>query len=251
MSNKIDLSGRFAVVTGGAQGIGRAIVERFLDSGATVAVWDRDRALAEKTAGELKARNRIAAVAVDVTKLAEVERAREETTAAFGRIDILVNNAGVAGPNIRTWEYPPDAWAQVMAINLDGPFHCCRALVPGMIAQNYGRIVNIASIAGKEGNPNASAYSASKAALIALTKSLGKELADKDIAVNAITPAAAKTAIFDQMTQEHIDYMLAKIPRGRFVLVDEIAALAAFCASADCSFTTGAVFDISGGRATY
>jgi NAD(P)-dependent dehydrogenase (short-subunit alcohol dehydrogenase family) len=251
MSNKIDLSGRFAVVTGGAQGIGRAIVECFLDSGAAVAIWDRDRALAEKTAGELKARNRVAAVAVDVTKLAEVERAREETTAAFGRIDILVNNAGIAGPNIRTWEYPPEAWAQVMAINLDGPFHCCRALVPGMIAQNYGRIVNIASIAGKEGNPNASAYSASKAALIALTKSLGKELADKDIAVNAITPAAAKTAIFDQMTQEHIDYMLAKIPRGRFVLVEEIAALAAFCASADCSFTTGAVFDISGGRATY
>jgi 2-dehydro-3-deoxy-L-rhamnonate dehydrogenase (NAD+) len=251
MSNKIDLSGRFAVVTGGAQGIGRAIVERFLDSGAAVAIWDRDRALADKTAGELKARNRIAAVAVDVTKLAEVERAREDTKAAFGRIDILVNNAGIAGPNVKTWEYPPEAWAQVMAINLDGPFHCCRALVPGMLAQNYGRIVNIASIAGKEGNPNASAYSASKAALIALTKSLGKELADKDIAVNAITPAAAKTAIFDQMTQEHIDYMLAKIPRGRFVLVEEIAALAAFCASADCSFTTGAVFDISGGRATY
>ena len=251
MSNKIDLSDRFAVVTGGAQGIGRAIVERFLDSGAAVAIWDRDRALAEKTAGELKARNRVAAMAVDVTKLAEVERAREETTAVFGRIDILVNNAGIAGPNVRTWEYPPEAWAQVMAINLDGPFHCCRALVPGMIAQNYGRIVNIASIAGKEGNPNAPAYSASKAGLIALTKSLGKELADKDIAVNAITPAAAKTAIFDQMTQEHIDYMLAKIPRGRFVLVEEIAALAAFCASADCSFTTGAVFDISGGRATY
>src|SRR5215470_2677235 len=250
MSNKIDLSGRFAVVTGGAQGIGRAIVERFLVS-AAVAIWDCDRALAEKTAGELKARNRIAAIEVDVTKLAEVERAREATTGAFGRIDILVNNAGIAGPNIKTWEYPPEAWAQVMAINLDGPFHCCRALVPGMIAQNYGRIVNIASIAGKEGNPNAPAYSASKAGLIALTKSLGKELADKDIAVNAITPAAAKTAIFDQMTQEHIDYMLAKIPRGRFVLVEEIAALAAFCASADCSFTTGAVFDISGGRATY
>jgi 3-oxoacyl-[acyl-carrier protein] reductase len=251
MSNKIDLSGRFAVVTGGAQGIGRAIVERFLDSGAAVAIWDLDRALAEKTAGELKARNRVAAVAVDVTKLPEVERAREETKTAFGRIDILVNNAGIAGPNIKTWEYPPEAWAQVMAINLDGPFHCCRALVPDMIGQNYGRIVNIASIAGKEGNPNAPAYSASKAGLIALTKSLGKELADKDIAVNAITPAAAKTAIFDQMTQEHIDYMLAKIPRGRFVLVEEIAALAAFCASAECSFTTGAVFDISGGRATY
>jgi 3-oxoacyl-[acyl-carrier protein] reductase len=251
MSNKIDLSGRFAVVTGGAQGIGRAIVERFLDSGAAVAIWDRDRKLADATAGELKARNRVAAVAVDVTRLAEVERARDETTAAFGRIDILVNNAGIAGPNVKTWDYPPEAWAQVMAVNLDGPFHCCRALVPGMIGQNYGRIVNIASIAGKEGNPNASAYSASKAALIALTKSLGKEVADKDIAVNAITPAAAKTAIFDQMTQEHIDYMLAKIPRGRFVLVEEIAALAAFCASADCSFTTGAVFDISGGRATY
>jgi 2-dehydro-3-deoxy-L-rhamnonate dehydrogenase (NAD+) len=251
MTNKIDLSGRFAVVTGGAQGIGRAIVERFLDSGAAVAIWDRDRKLADATAGELKARNRVAAVAVDVTKLAEVERARDETTAAFGRIDILINNAGIAGPNVKTWDYPPAAWAQVMAVNLDGPFHCCRALVPGMIAQNYGRIVNIASIAGKEGNPNASAYSASKAALIALTKSLGKEVADKDIAVNAITPAAARTAIFDQMTQEHIDYMLAKIPRGRFVLVEEIAALAAFCASADCSFTTGAVFDISGGRATY
>src|SRR4029077_1545884 len=167
MSNKIDLSGRFAVVTGGAQGIGRAIVERFLDSGAAVAIWDRDSALAQRTAGELKARNRIAAVAVDVTNLAEVERAREETTAAFGRIDILVNNAGIAGPNVKTWEYPPEAWAQVMAINLDGPFHCCRALVPGMVAQNYGRIVKIASIAGKDGNPNASAYLVSKAALSA------------------------------------------------------------------------------------
>jgi 2-dehydro-3-deoxy-L-rhamnonate dehydrogenase (NAD+) len=251
MTNRIDLSGRFAVVTGGAQGIGRAIVERFLDSGAAVAIWDRDRKLAEETAGELKARNRVAAVPVDVTRLAEVERARDDTTAAFGRIDILVNNAGIAGPNLKTWDYPPEAWAQVMAINLDGPFHCCRALVPGMVAQNYGRIVNIASIAGKEGNPNASAYSASKAALIALTKSLGKELADKDIAVNCITPAAAKTAIFDQMTPEFIAYMLSKIPRGRFVEVGEVAALAAFCASAECSFTTGAVFDISGGRATY
>jgi NAD(P)-dependent dehydrogenase (short-subunit alcohol dehydrogenase family) len=250
MSNKIDLSGRFAVVTGGAQGIGRAIVERFLDSGAAIAIWDRDLKLAEQTAAELKA-NRIVVAPVDVTKLAEVERARDVTVAAFGRIDILVNNAGIAGPNLKTWEYPPEAWAQVMAVNLDGPFHCCRALVPGMIKQNYGRIVSIASIAGKEGNPNASPYSASKAALIALTKSLGKELADKDIAVNCITPAAAKTAIFDQITQEHIDYMLAKIPRGRFVKVEEIAALAAFCASEDCSFTTSAVFDISGGRATY
>jgi 2-dehydro-3-deoxy-L-rhamnonate dehydrogenase (NAD+) len=251
MTNKIDLSGRVAVVTGGAQGIGRAIVERFLDSGATVAIWDRDLKLAEATAGELKARGKVAAFAVDLTNLAEVERARDETVKAFSRIDILVNNAGIAGPNVKTWEYEPEDWAQVMRVNLDSQFYCCRTVVPGMIAQNYGRIVNIASIAGKEGNPNAPAYSASKAAVIALTKSLGKETATYDIAVNAITPAAAKTAIFDQMTQQHIDYMLSKIPRNRFVLVDEIAALAAFCASAECSFTTGAVFDISGGRATY
>jgi 2-dehydro-3-deoxy-L-rhamnonate dehydrogenase (NAD+) len=251
MSNKIDLGGRIAVVTGGAQGIGRAIVERFLDSGAAVAIWDRDKALGEKTAAELKSRGRAAAFVVDVTKLADIEATQERTRAAFGRIDILVNNAGIAGPNVKTWEYPPEAWAEVMRINLDSQFFCCRTVVPQMIAQNYGRIVNIASIAGKEGNPNAPAYSASKAGVIALTKSLGKELAGYDIAVNCITPAAAKTAIFDQMTQQHIDYMLAKIPRNRFVLVEEIAALAAFCASADCSFTTGAVFDISGGRATY
>ena len=251
MPNKIDLSGRFAVVTGGAQGIGRAIVERFLDSGASVAIFDRDKAFAEKTAAELSNRGKVLPVACDVTKLADVERARDETVKAFGRIDILANNAGIAGKNATTWEYPTEEWAQVMRINLDGPFHCCRAIVPGMIAQNYGRIVNIASIAGKEGNPNASAYSVSKAGVIALTKSLGKELAGYDIAVNAITPAAAKTAIFDQMKQEHIDYMLSKIPRARFVKVEEIAALAAWCASADNSFTTGAVFDISGGRATY
>jgi NAD(P)-dependent dehydrogenase (short-subunit alcohol dehydrogenase family) len=251
MPNKIDLSGRFAVVTGGAQGIGKAIVERFLDSGATVAIWDRDKAFAEKTAEEVKGRGKAIAVACDVTALADVERARDDTVKALGRVDILVNNAGIAGKNATTWEYPPEEWHQVMRINLDGPFHCCRALAPGMIAQNYGRIVNIASIAGKEGNPNASAYSVSKAGVIALTKSLGKELAGHDIAVNAITPAAAKTAIFDQMTQQHIDFMLSKIPRARFVKVEEIAALAAWCASADNSFTTGAVFDISGGRATY
>jgi 3-oxoacyl-[acyl-carrier protein] reductase len=251
MANKIDLGGRVAVVTGGAQGIGRAIVERFLDSGATVAIWDRDAPLAETTAAALKTCGTARAFTVDVTKLADVERARDATIAALKRIDILVNNAGIAGPNIKTWEYPPEAWAQVMAVNLDSQFFCCRAIVPGMIAQNYGRIVNIASIAGKEGNPNAVAYSASKAGVISLTKSLGKELAGHDIAVNCITPAAAKTAIFDQMTQEHIDFMLSKIPRNRFVNVDEVAALAAFCASADCSFTTGAVFDISGGRATY
>jgi 3-oxoacyl-[acyl-carrier protein] reductase len=251
MSNKIDLSGRIAAVTGGAQGIGRAIVERFLDSGATVAIWDRDLDLARKTADALRSRGRVAAVAVDVTQYADVERARDATLKKFGRIDILVNNAGIAGPNVTTWDYPLEAWRSVMSINLDGPFHCCKAVAPTMIAQKYGRIVNIASIAGKEGNPNAPAYSASKAGVIALTKSLGKELAGHDIAVNAITPAAAKTAIFDQMTQQHIDFMLSKIPRGRFVTVEEIAALAAFCASADCSFTTGAVFDISGGRATY
>jgi 2-dehydro-3-deoxy-L-rhamnonate dehydrogenase (NAD+) len=251
MPNSIDLSSRAAVVTGGAQGIGRAIVERFLDSGAAVAIWDRDKAFAEKTAGELSNRGKVIAVACDVTRLADVERARDDTVKALGRIDILVNNAGIAGMNTTTWEYPTEEWAQVMRINLDGPFHCCRAVVPGMIAQKYGRIVNIASIAGKEGNPNASAYSVSKAGVIALTKSLGKELAGHDIAVNCITPAAARTAIFDQMTQQHIDFMLAKIPRARFVKVEEIAALAAWCASADCSFTTGAVFDISGGRATY
>jgi 3-oxoacyl-[acyl-carrier protein] reductase len=251
MVNRIDLGGRNAVVTGGAQGIGRAIVERLLDSGAAVAIWDRDRALAHKLARELNTRVTTVALACDVTQLAEVERARDATLTTFGRIEILVNNAGIAGPNVKTWEYPPEAWSEVMRVNLDSQFYCCRAVVPGMIAQNYGRIVNVASIAGKEGNPNAPAYSASKAGVIALTKSLGKELASYDIAVNCVTPAAARTAIFDQMTRAHIDFMLSKIPRGRFVNVDEIAALVAFCASAECSFTTGAVFDISGGRATY
>jgi NAD(P)-dependent dehydrogenase (short-subunit alcohol dehydrogenase family) len=251
MANKIDLSGRYAVVTGGAQGIGRAIVERFVDSGAAVAIWDRDLTLAQKTAAELKGRGRIAAVVVDVTNYADVERAHDETLKEFGRVDILVNNAGIAGPNFETWDYPLDAWQQVLSINLDGPFHCCRAVTPTMIAQNYGRIVNIASIAGKEGNPQGPAYSASKAGVIALTKSLGKETAKYDISVNCITPVVAKTALFEQMTSTYINAMLSKIPRGRFVEVDEIAALAAFCASADCSFSTGAVFDISGGRATY
>ena len=249
MSNQIDLAGRIAVVTGGAQGIGRAIAERFVASGAKLVLWDRDKALAETCAKQLG--KGTLAISVDVTDEASVGKALDATVKAFGRIDILVNNAGIAGANAKTWEYPLAEWRAVMRVNLDGPFLCAKAVAPGMIAQNYGRIVNIASIAGKEGNPNASAYSASKAAVIALTKSLAKELASYDISVNAITPAAAKTAIFDQMTQEHIDFMLSKIPRARFVKVEEIAALAAFAASADCSFTTGSVLDISGGRATY
>jgi 2-dehydro-3-deoxy-L-rhamnonate dehydrogenase (NAD+) len=251
MSNKIDLSGKNAVVTGGAQGIGRAVVERFLESGAAVAIWDMDAKLAEKTASELKSRGRVAAVPVDVTKLADVERARDDTVKALGGIDILVNNAGIAGPTMKMWDVKPEEWTRTINVNVDSQFYCCRAIVPLMIAQNYGRIVNVASIAGKEGNPNAAAYSVSKAGVIALTKSLGKELASYNISVNCVTPAAARTAIFDQITQEHIDYMLSKIPRARFVEVGEVAALIAFCASADCSFTTGAVFDISGGRATY
>ena len=247
--NKIDLDGRCAVVTGGAQGFGRAITERFVASGAKVAIWDHDQPFAERTAKEIGAG--VSAFKVDVSDLAAVEKARDETLKAFGRIDILVNNAGIAGVNKTVWETDFDEWRKVLRINLDGPFICCKAIVPVMIKENYGRIINIASIAGKEGNPNAAHYSASKAGLIALTKSLGKELAQHNIMVNAVTPAAAKTAIFDQMTQQHIDFMLSKIPKGRFVNVEEIAALVAFCCSAECSFTTGAVLDISGGRATY
>ena len=249
MANTIDLQGRKAVVTGAAQGIGRAIAERYIASGAQIAIWDRDAQLADKTAAELGGAT--VAITVDVTDASAAEAACKSSLEALGRIDILVNNAGIAGPNATTWEYPVDAWHDVMNVNLHGPYNCCRAVVPSMIAQNYGRIVSIASIAGKEGNPNAAAYSVSKAGVIALTKSLAKELADYDISVNAITPAAARTAIFDQMKQEHIDYMLSKIPRGRFVKVEEVAALAAFAASQDCSFTTGSVLDISGGRATY
>lgn len=248
--NSIDLNHRCAVVTGGAQGFGRAIAERFVASGARVAIWDHDIAFAEKTAKEI-GEDRVTAYQVDVSDPAAVDNARDATLAAFGKIDILVNNAGIAGVNKTVWETDYDEWRKVLRINLDGPFICCKSIVPAMIAHKYGRIVNIASIAGKEGNPNAAHYSASKAGLIALTKSLGKELASYDITVNAVTPAAAKTAIFDQMTQQHIDFMLSKIPRARFVQVDEVAALAAFCASEDCSFTTGSVFDISGGRATY
>jgi NAD(P)-dependent dehydrogenase (short-subunit alcohol dehydrogenase family) len=249
--NAIDLTGRRAVVTGGAQGIGRAIAERFLASGASVSLWDRDQTLVESTARELSTRGDVRALAVDVTHAEEVDAAARSTDSALGGIDILVANAGISGPNFPLWEYPPEAWQQVIDTNLTGVFLCCRAIAPIMIRQRYGRIVTVASIAGKEGNPNASAYSAAKAGVIALTKSLGKELAAYDIAVNCITPAVARTRIFDQMTEQHIEYMLAKIPRNRFVLVDEIAAMVAWLASAENSFTTGAVFDLSGGRATY
>lgn len=247
--NKIDLSGRCAVVTGGAQGFGRAITERFVASGAKVAIWDHDQVLAERTAKEIG--NAVTAFEVDVTDPAAVERTRDETLKTLRKIDILINNAGIAGVNKTVWETDLDEWRKVLRVNLDGPFICCKAVVPTMLNQNYGRIVNIASIAGKEGNPNAAHYSASKAGLIALTKSLGKELAQQNIMVNAVTPAAAKTAIFDQLTQQHIDFMLSKIPKGRFVLVEEVAAMAAWLASEDCAFSTAAVFDISGGRATY
>jgi 2-dehydro-3-deoxy-L-rhamnonate dehydrogenase (NAD+) len=244
-----DFHNRTAIVTGGAQGIGRAIAQRLIEGGATVWLWDRDIALAKTAAAELSAIGKAIASPVDVTDLTQVDTAAKAIDG--GRIDILVNNAGISGANMPTWEYPPEEWARVLAINLTGIFNCCRTVAPMMIAQNYGRIVNIASIAGKEGNPNAVAYSASKAGVIGLTKSLGKELAGYDISVNCVTPAVAKTAIFDQMTEQHIAYMLSKIPRGRFVKVEEIADLVAFCASKECAFTTGAVFDISGGRATY
>jgi 3-oxoacyl-[acyl-carrier protein] reductase len=249
--NQIDLNGKHAVVTGGGQGIGLAIATRLLASGASVSLWDRDADLLKTTQAQLRDNGLVTIEAVDVAEPNSVEAAAENTVSKHGTIDVLVANAGIAGPNHKLWEYPIDAWKQIIDINLTGVFLCCRAIVPFMLRQNYGRIVNVASIAGKEGNPNASAYSASKAGVIALTKSLAKETADKNIAVNCITPAAARTRIFDQMAQEHIDFMLSRIPRGRFLEVHEAAAMVAWLVSEENSFTTGAVFDLSGGRATY
>jgi NAD(P)-dependent dehydrogenase (short-subunit alcohol dehydrogenase family) len=249
--NQIDLHHRHAVVTGGAQGIGFSIARRLLASGASVSMWDRDRKLLSLAVEQLGEGAAASAETVDVSDAPSVAAATDATLRIHGKIDILVANAGIAGPNHTTWEYPIDAWKQVIDINLIGVFLCCHAIVPHMLRQGYGRIVNVASIAGQEGNANASAYSASKAGVIALTKSLGKETANRNIAVNCITPAAARTRIFEQMTQEHIDFMLSRIPRGRFLEVDEVSAMVAWLVSEENSFTTGSVFDLSGGRATY
>ena len=246
--NELDLKGRTAVVTGGAAGIGFAIAQRLAASGAKISLWDRDsKALAECANAVAGAHT----VQLDVANDIAVARAVEETLAALSQIDVLVCSAGITGPNTTTWEYPVADWKQVLDINLTGVFLCNRAVVPHMKARDYGRIVNIASIAGKEGNPNASAYSASKAGVVSLTKSLGKELARTGIRVNCVTPAAVKTGMFEQMTQTHIDFMLSKIPMGRFGTVEEIAALVAWLCTEECSFSTGAVFDLSGGRAVY
>ena len=247
--NQLDFSGRTAAVTGGAMGIGLAVARRLAAGGARIALWDRDAAALEAARSALGGDTRV--FPLDVADAAAVERVAQATAAAFGGIDVLVCSAGITGPNVPLADYPVDEWKRVFDVNVHGVFLCNRAVVPLMQKKDYGRIVNIASVAGKEGNPNASAYSASKAGVIALTKSLGKELAKNAITVNCVTPAAVKTAIFDQMTQQHIDYMLAKIPMGRFGTVNEIASLVAWLCTEECSFSTGAVFDLSGGRATY
>ena len=244
--NKINLENRVAIVTGGAQGFGLAITKRFIESGAKVLIWDKDAEYLNKV--DLKNTQKIE---VDVSNYKSVENAFAESLTHENKIDILINNAGIAGPNFKTWDYPLEEWQKVIEIDLTGVFYCCKTIVPHFIKNNYGRIVNISSIAGKEGNPNAMPYSAAKAGVIALTKSLGKELAENNISVNCVTPAPAKTRIFDQITQEHIDYMLSKIPRNRFVLVEELASLVAWMSSEENSYTTGSTFDLSGGRATY
>ncbi|CAO3434595.1 SDR family NAD(P)-dependent oxidoreductase [Azospirillum endophyticum] len=249
--NRLDLDGRVAVITGGARGIGYAAADRMLRSGAAVSLWDVDAAALDAAALRLAELGSVATAVVELTDADSVTAAAAATLERFGRIDVLVNNAGITGGNAPTWELSPEVWRRVIDVNLVGPYLTCRAVVPHMIGRGYGRIVNVASIAGKEGNPTASHYSASKAGLIALTKSLGKELATKGVLVNCLTPAAAKTDIFAQMKQEHIDYMLSKIPMNRFVEVGEVAAMIAWLATEDCSFTTGGVFDISGGRAVY
>ena len=245
-----DLNNRVAIVTGGAQGFGLAITERFIKSGAKVVIWDIDENEAKKALSKINSEN-CSNQKVDVTNFQDIQDNIKEVEKGFGKIDIFINNAGMSGVNAKVWDYPVDEWKKVLDLDLNSTFYCCKAVVPIMIKNNYGRIINISSIAGKEGNPNASAYSTAKAAVIGLTKSLGKELADKNIAVNCVTPAAAKTRIFDQMTQEHIDYMLSKIPRNRFAKVNELASLVSWLASEENSFSTAAVFDLSGGRATY
>jgi 3-oxoacyl-[acyl-carrier protein] reductase len=249
--NQIDLQNRVAIVTGGARGIGRAIAERLLASGAKVSLWDVDVAALATAARELANVGTVHTASVDLAEFESVKAVAEATAAAFGKLDILVNNAGITGGNAKTWEIDPAGWRRVMDVNLNGPFYCCHAVVPHLLKNGYGRIVSVASIAGKEGNPNAAHYSASKAGVIALTKSLGKELAASNITVNAIAPAVIATDILQQMSQAHIDYMLSKIPMGRFGKKEEAAALVAWLCSEDCSFSTGAVFDLSGGRATY
>ena len=248
--NEYNFKGRTAVITGGAQGFGFAISKRMIDSGGNVIIWDIDKKAIEIAGKEINSKN-FSFQIVDITNFSNVEKSVGDLEKQFGKIDIFVNNAGMTGMNAKVWDYPLDEWKKVIELNLNATFYCCKAIVPHMIKNNYGRIVNIASIAGKEGNPNASAYSTSKAGVIGLTKSLGKELSDKNIAVNCVTPAAAKTRIFDQMTKEHIDYMLSKIPRNRFAKVDELASLVCWLASEENSFSTAAVFDLSGGRATY
>ena len=249
--NQIDLKNRKAVVTGGAQGIGLAIAERLLKSGASVSLWDRDESLLMETSDSLSLKGKVEPVVMDVSDLKSVRNAAEKTEELLGAIEVLVCNAGIAGPTAKIWEYPPEEWQQVIDIDLTGVFNCLHVVSPIMIDQNYGRIVNVASVAGKDGNPNAAPYSAAKAGVIALTKSLGKELAGYDIAVNCITPAAAKTRIFDQISEDHIQYMLSKIPRNRFLKVEEAASMVAWLCSEENSFTTGGVFDLSGGRSTY